>query len=185
MQANDLRRGMIIMHNGELHVVKETMHLTPGNLRAMVQAKLMNFKNGKIFQERFRSTEEVQDAFVSNRNMQYLYKDESGYVFMDSANFEQVSISADLVGDAGKFLTDNLEVRVSFHEEQAIAVVLPASVVSKVVFAPPGDKGDSVSSILKQAKVELGFEVGVPLFVKQGDKIRISTEDGSYVSKEN
>lgn len=182
--ATELRRGMIVIHKGDLYLVRDTQHVTPGNWRGMVQTHLRSLKTGKTIQERFRSTEDVEIAYIDSQKYQYLYEDASGYVFMDIESYDQLTVSKDIIGDRGKYLTDNLEVRINFYENAIIDVVFPSQIVATITFAPTGDKGDTVSNITKPATVDKGFDVQVPLFIKQGDKIRISTEDGSYLGKD-
>jgi elongation factor P len=182
--ANDMRRGMAIKFKNDIYVVKEFHHNTPGNKRGMVQTQLKSIKTGKIISERFRSTEEIDVAYVNTTVMQYLYEDATGLVFMDNESYEQVTVSKDLFGERAKFLTDNIEVRISFHEGTAIDFIMPGSVSMKITFTPPGEKGDTVSNVTKTAEVDGGFEVQVPLFIKPGDRIKIDTSTGEYVGKD-
>lgn len=183
--ANDMHRGMAIIHKGQLYIVKDFTHQKPGKGGAFLQVSLKSPNTGKIINERFRSTETIEPAFIETKQMEYLYQDGEGFVFMDQKTYEQETYSREVIGDQAKFLTDNMPVRIQLHEGNPIQVTLPSSVTTEVTFTPAGEKGDTVSNTTKPATTALGFDVQVPLFIKTGDKIKLSTETGEYMGKDN
>jgi elongation factor P len=174
--ANDLRRGMAIEYNGEICVVLDVQHRTPGNLRAFVQATLRSIRTGKSSDVRFGSTEKVETVPLISRRMEFSYKDGEDFVFTDPETFETVTLSPELVGDARLYLVENGPVTVTFVEDRAVMVELPPSVVLTVTEAPEGVRGDS-------AVVETGLTLQVPLFIKAGEKIRVDTRTGKYIER--
>ncbi|MCZ7639576.1 MAG: elongation factor P [Verrucomicrobia bacterium] len=181
--ANDLRRGMAIMHNGDVCVVLETQHRTPGNLRAFVQASLRSVRTGKSSDVRFSSTEKVEVVPLFARKMEFSYKDGEDYVFTDPENFETVTLSPEVVGDAKSYLVENTPVTVTFVEERAVEIQLPASVTLTVSDAPEGIRGDSANNVQKSVTLETGISVQVPLFIGTGEKIKIDTRTGKYMER--
>lgn len=182
-QANRIRGGAVIMFNGELCRVMSVMHLTPGNLRAMVQMKMRNIKTGVQFENRFRATEEVEVAYLEKHKMDYLYDDGARYHLMNSETYEQIEMDKDMIGDAVHYLLPNTKVEVTFHEGSPIGVELPSTVDLKVVEAEPSVKRQTASASYKKCTVETGLVVLVPPFVEAGDVIRISTETGEYLER--
>ena len=180
MQATGLRKGNAIMFRGELYIVFDFKHTTPGKGRAFVQASLRNVLSGKIIQHKFSSTETIERVILEQKACQFLYSDDQGFHFMEMESYESFIFSADQIGDAKYFLLDNMEVRFNFHGEKPITPEFPKSVTLTVTDSPPGVKGDSVSNNLKPAVCETGFKVQVPLFIKEGEKININTETGEY-----
>jgi elongation factor P len=180
MQANDLRPGMVIKHNGELYSIYKAEHRTPGNLRAFVQARMRNLRSGAISDHRFRSTDDVERAVIDETDMQYLYSDGDSYYFMNTDNYEQMHLMKDLLGDATQYLIPQLKVTVEFYEGKPMSVELPATVDLKVVETEPGLKGATVSNVTKPAKLETGLVVQVPAFITEGEKIRVNTAEGTY-----
>ncbi|MFH0800159.1 MAG: elongation factor P [Pseudomonadota bacterium] len=183
VQANRLRSGSVIMYKGDLCRVLSVTHLTPGNLRAMVQAKVRNIKSGVQFEQRFRATEDVEAAFLEKHYMEYLYDDGSRYHLMNCETYEQIEMDRDMMGDAIHYLLPNTKVEVTFYEGQPIGVELPSTVDLKVIEAEPSVKKQTASSSYKKCTVETGMVVMVPPFVEAGDKIRISTETGEYLER--
>ncbi|MBE7499848.1 MAG: elongation factor P [Verrucomicrobiales bacterium] len=181
--ANDLRRGMAIMHNGDVCVVLETQHRTPGNLRAFVQASLRSVRTGKSSDVRFSSTEKVDVVPLFARKMEFSYKDGEDYVFTDPEDFETVTLSPEVVGDAKSYLVENTPVTVTFVEERAVEIQLPASVTLTVSDAPEGIRGDSANNVQKSVLLETGISVQVPLFIGTGEKIKIDTRTGKYMER--
>lgn len=181
--ANDLRRGMAIDYNGDICVVLDVQHRTPGNLRAFVQATLRSIRTGKSSDVRFGSTERVETVPLISRKMEFSYKDGEDYVFTDPETFETVTLPPELVGDAKYYLVENGSVTVTFVEEKAVMVELPASVVLTVSEAPEGVRGDSANNVMKPAVLETGLNVQVPLFIKAGEKIRVDTRTGKYIER--
>jgi elongation factor P len=183
--ANDLRRGMAIVHNGDVTVVLETQHRTPGNLRAFVQATLRSIKTGKSSDVRFSSTERIDVIPMMTRKMEFSYKDGEDFVFSDPENFETVTLAAELVGDDKNYLVENGSVTVTFVEEKAVSLELPSSVVLKVADAPDGVRGDSANNVQKTVVLETGITVQAPLFIKTGEKIKVDTRTGKYMERAN
>ncbi len=183
MQANDLRKGSVIRYNGELYVCLDFHRGSPGNKRAFVQASFKGLKNGRTFSNKFASDEEFERANLEPRPCQYLYKDGEGYHFMDMETYDQVSVPVEKVGDFAHYLKENMEVEALYLEEEFLTLDLPASVELKVTSTVPGVKGDSVSNTTKPATLETGIEVLVPLFIKEGDTIKVDTRSGEYVSR--
>jgi elongation factor P len=181
--ANDLRRGMAIVHNGDVTVVLDMQHRTPGNLRAFVQATLRSIRTGKSSDVRFSSTEKIDVVPMMVRKMEYSYKDGDDYVFSDPENYETVTLPAELVGDAKNYLVENGIVTVTFVEDKAVSVEIPPSVVLKVTDAPEGVRGDSANNVQKAIIMETGITVQAPLFIKTGEKIKIDTRTGKYMER--
>ncbi len=174
---------MAIMHNGEVCVVLETQHRTPGNLRAFVQASLRSVRTGKSSDIRFSSTERVEVVPLFARKMEFSYKDGQDFVFTDPEDFETVTLSPEVVGDAKNFLVENTPVTVTFVEERAVQIDLPASVVLTVTDAPEGIRGDSANNVQKSVTLETGIAVQVPLFIGTGEKVKIDTRTGKYMER--
>ena len=183
MQANDLRPGMVISHNGELYSIYKAEHRTPGNLRAFVQAKMRNLRSGAISDHRFRSTDDVQRAMIDEADMQYLYSDGDSYYFMNTATYEQVHLHKEVVGDRAPYLVPDVVLKVEFYEGRPIDVALPPTVDLKILDTEPGIKGGSATNVMKPAKVETGLIVNVPPFINTGETIRVDTAEGKYLER--
>lgn len=181
--ANDLRRGMAIRYNGDVNVVLDMQHRTPGNLRAFVQATLRSLKTGKSAVVRFSSTEPIEPVQMTTRELDYSYKDQTGYHFMDPETYEDIVLVEEFVGDHAKYLVENLRVTLMEVEGKPAELELPPKVKLKVVDAPPGVRGDTASNVTKPATVENGFEVAVPLFINAGDVIEVDTRTGKYLGR--
>ena len=181
--ANDLRRGMAIIYNGEVTVVLDMQHRTPGNLRAFVQATLRSIRTGKSSDVRFSSTEKIEPVPMISKKMEFSYKDGVDYVFTDPDNYETVTLSNELVGDAKNYLVENGTVTVTFVEEKAVTVEIPPSVILTVSDAPEGVRGDSANNVQKAVTMETGITVQAPLFIKTGEKIKIDTRTGKYMER--
>src|ERR1043166_7883327 len=181
--ANDLRRGMAINHNGDVCVVLDMQHRTPGNLRAFVQATLRSIRTGKSSDIRFSSTERIEPVPMITKRMEFSYKDGEDYVFTDPENYETVTLSNELVGDAKDYLVENASVTVTFVEEKAVSIELPSSVVLTVTDAPEGIRGDSANNVQKTVILETGISVQAPLFIKTGEKIKVDTRTGKYMER--
>jgi elongation factor P len=180
--ATQMRPGMIIKHNNELHLVFSVEHRTPGNLRAFIQAKLRNVRTGAMFIERFRSPDPIDRVVVDEIKMEYLYNDGEDYYFMDD-KYEQTMLKYETLGDAVEYLIPNLNISVSFHDGKAVGIELPLVVEMTVMETEPGIKSATASSVTKPAKLETGLVVQVPPFINEGEKIRVDTADGSYMSR--
>jgi elongation factor P len=181
--ATQLRPGMIIKHNGELHAVFSVEHRTPGNLRAFIQAKLRNLRTGAMFEHRFRSPDPIEKIVVDEINMEYLYSDGDDYYFMNTENYEQTHLTRATLGDSAEYLTPNLQIKVEFYDGKAVGIELPQTVELTVVETEPGLKSATASSVTKPAKLETGLVVQVPPFINEGEKIRVDTAEGAYLSR--
>jgi len=183
ISATQLRPGMVVKWNGELFSVFKMEHRTPGNLRGFVQVKMRNFKSGTMIEHRFSSEDRVEKASLDEQEMEYLYDDGEYFYFMNTTTFEQMHLIKDLLGDATNFLVPNLKVNVEFYEGKPISVELPATVDLTVVETEPGLKSATASSVTKPAKTETGLVVHVPPFINEGEKIRVDTAEGAYLSR--
>ena len=181
--ATQMRPGMIIKHNDQLHLVFAVEHRTPGNLRAFIQAKLRNVRTNAMFEHRFRSGDAIERVIVDEVAMEFLYNDGDDYYFMDQNTYEQTALKHDTIGDAVEYLTPNLVIEVSFHDGKPVGIELPTSVEMTVVETEPGIKSATASSVTKPAKMETGLVVNVPPFINEGEKIRIDTAEGTYMSR--
>jgi elongation factor P len=181
--ANDLRKGMAIRYNGDVTVVLDVQHRTPGNLRAFVQATLRSIRTGKSSNVRFGSTETVELVDVNRRKLEYSYKDQDGYVFMDPDTYESETLRPELLQNSADYLTENLAVEVLYAEGKPVAVELPSSVSLKVVESAEGLRGDSATNVQKPAKLETGKVIQVPLFIKEGEVIKVDTRTGAYMGR--
>ncbi|MGH9475149.1 MAG: elongation factor P [Terriglobales bacterium] len=183
MSANQMRPGMVIIHNGELYSVFSITHRTPGNLRAFVQAKIRNLRTGGLIEYRFRSDDRVERATLDEVEMEYLYNDGDAFCFMNTKNYEQTHLNRDTLGDAVHYLIANLKINVEFYEGKAVSVELPQTVDLEVTETEPGLKGATVSNVTKAATLETGLVVQVPPFVETGEKIRVGTAEGTYLER--
>ena len=181
--ATQMRPGMVIKHNNDLHSVFSVEHRTPGNLRAFIQAKLRNLRTGAMFEHRFRSGDAIDKITVDEEKMEYLYQEGDSYVFMNTENYEQLHLNRDILGDAVDYLIPNLQISVEFFDGKAVGVELPQTVELLIVETEPGWKSATASSVTKPAKTETGLVVYVPPFVNEGDKIRVDTSEGAYLSR--
>jgi elongation factor P len=181
-QANDLRKGMCIRYNSNPAIVLEVQHRTPGNLRAFVQAIIRYIGTGKSADVRFGSTDKVETVEVERKELEFSYKDQGGYNFMD-ATYDAITFDESFVGEAKDYLTENLKVEVLYVEGKAASISLPSSVILTVTESAEGVKGDSANNVQKPATLETGKVITVPLFVKEGEKIKVSTETGAYMGR--
>lgn len=181
--ATQIRPGMVIKFNNELHSVFSMVHRTPGNLRGFVQAKMRNLRSGSMIEHRFSSEDKIERISLDEQEMEYLYDDGEDFHFMNTETFEQMHLNKDLLGDGVNYLIPNMKVAVEFYEGKPISVELPPSVELTVVETEPGLKGATVSNVTKPAKLETGLVVQVPPFINQGERIRVSTSEGSYLER--
>ena len=181
--ATQLRPGMVIKHNNDLHAVFSVEHRTPGNLRAFIQAKLRNLRTGAMFEHRFRSADAIDKITVDEIEMEYLYNDGDDYYFMNTENYEQTHLTRDTLGDAVDYLIPNLQIKIEFFDGKAVGVELPQTVDLTVVETEPGLKSASATNVTKPAKTETGLVVQVPPFINEGEKIRVDTSEGAYLSR--
>ena len=183
MKANDLRVGMAVTFEGKLYVCVQAKHVTPGNLRAFVQAKLRCVADGIIIEKRFRSTEELEQAFLDRREMEYLYSDNTGHILMDTQTYDQTTVSDDLIGESIKFFKPNTLLVTLICEGKVVAIELPKTAELTVTETTPMLKGATATNQMKEAVLETGLTVRVPPFINVGDIVRISTEDASYLAR--
>jgi elongation factor P len=180
ISATQLRPGMVIKFNNELYSIFKMEHRTPGNLRGFVQVKMRSLRSGTMTEHRFSSEDRVDRAALEEHEMEYLYDDGEYYYFMNTENFEQMHLTRDILGDAVDYLVPQLKVNIEFYEGKPMSVELPPTVDLTVVETEPGLKGASVSNVTKAAKLETGLVVQVPPFINEGEKVRISTAEGTY-----
>jgi len=181
--ANDLRKGMCIRYNGNPAIVLEVQHRTPGNLRAFVQAIIRYIGTGKSADVRFGSTDKVETVDVERKTLEFSYKDNSEYHFMDPETFETISFDAAFVGDTKDYLHENLKTEVLYVQGKPANIELPSSVILTVTESAEGVRGDSANNVQKPATLETGKVVTVPLFIKEGEKVKISTTTGDYMGR--
>ena len=183
MKATEIRKGHIIKVGGELFRVMTAQHKTPGNLRGMVQTKLRNLRNGSNNELRFSSVDDVERVALDTKQMQYLYHDAHGYHFMDTETYDQVALADDVLGDTMSYIKPESTIEMASCDGVSVGIELPAAVDLRVVETAPGIKGATASAQRKAATLETGLVVQVPSFIEEGEMIRISTEDGSYLER--
>lgn len=181
--TNDIKNGAVLNLDGQLWSVIEFQHVKPGKGGAFVRTKLRNVRSLKVVDKTFNAGTKIDFATVDRRDYQFLYNDGTDFVFMDNDTYEQLPISAEVVGDGAKYLLENGTATISMHEGEALQVELPASVVLEITYTEPGLQGDRSSAGTKPATVETGAEIQVPLFVEQGTKVKVDTRDGSYLGR--
>jgi elongation factor P len=183
IQATRLRKGMLIKLGNDLFRILDLHHLTPGNKRAHIQARLRNIRTTTLADQKFRAEEDVERATLDEREMQYLYNDGDLYYFMDTSTFEQIHISQEALGDSRNYLIPDAVIRVEFYDTEPVGIELPQTVDLQVKETVPGIKGATASAQVKPATLETGLVVQVPPFVNEGDRIRVNTETGEYQSR--
>jgi elongation factor P len=181
--TSDFRPGLVIKYNNELWTIIEFQHVNPGNWRAFVRTKLKNLKSGKVIENRFRAGESIDTIRIERKEFQFLYRDGTGYVFMDKQNYEQLSVSGEQLGEGAKFLKDGESVDILFNGIDITGIELPITVELKVTETVPGVRGDSANAGTKPATVETGATVNVPLFLNEGDVVKIDTRTGEYIER--
>lgn len=174
---------MAINYNGDIAVVLDSQHRTPGNLRAFVQATIRSIRTGKSSDVRFSSTEKIEVVPMTTRRMEFSYKDGEDYVFSDPETYETTTLAPEIVGDARSYLVENAPVTITFVEDKAVQIELPSSVVLTVKDAPEGVRGDSANNVQKTVTMETGITVQAPLFIRTGEKIKIDTRTGKYLER--
>ncbi|MEO6712785.1 MAG: elongation factor P [Mycobacteriales bacterium] len=181
--TNDLKNGITLDLEGQLWTVVEFQHVKPGKGGAFVRTTLKNVRTGKVVDKTFNAGVKVDVATVDKREMQYLYKDSGDYVFMDSSTYDQIHVPATAVGDASNYLLENMSAIVQIHDNVPLSVELPASVELTIAHTDPGLQGDRSTGGTKPAELETGATVQVPLFVVTGEKIKVDTRTGAYLSR--
>jgi elongation factor P len=183
MKSNDLRPGMALNNDGQLFIVRKTEHVKPGKGPAYVQVKLKSVTTGAVSEKRLRAGEEVNQVNLDRRDMEYLYADATGHVFMDQESFDQTTIPGDLIEDQMVYIKPNTVISVQMFEGKPVSVELPAAVDLLVTETAPQVKGATATNQLKEAELETGLKTRVPPFIENGEMIRVNTEDGSYISR--
>lgn len=181
--SNDLKNGMVLNIDGQLWSVIEFQHVKPGKGPAFVRTKLRNVLSGKVVDKTFNAGVKVETANVDRREMQYLYNDGSGYVFMDTSSYDQITLSNDVVGDVSNYLLENQMATVALHEGEPLYVELPASVVLEITYPEPGLQGDRSTGGTKPATLETGFQIQVPLFIENNTRVKVDTRTGEYLGR--
>ena len=183
--TNDLKNGMVLKLDGQLWQVLWFQHHKPGKGGAVVRTKIRNIGSGKTVDKTFNADVKVEIANVDKRTMQYLYNDGSDFILMDSDTYDQISVRPETVGDAARFMLENQDAIVARHDGSVLFIELPASVVLEIQYTEPGLQGDRSTGGTKPATLETGAEIGVPLFLNTGDKVKVDTRDGSYLGRVN
>jgi len=183
VSTSEFRNGLVIRFEGELYTMVEFQHVKPGKGGAFVRTRLKNVKTGRVLDRTFRSGEKVEDIRLEKRSAQFLYKGDGEFIFMDTTTYDQISVSDKVVGGAAKFIKEGMEVEILFHGKEPIGVDVPIFVELKVVKADPGVKGDTASGGSKPATLETGAVIQVPLFLEEGEIVKVDTRTGSYVER--
>ncbi len=179
----DFRSGMTIRMDGDLWEIIEFQHVNPGNWRAFVRAKLKSLKSGKVIETRFRAGEAVDQVRIETKEFQYLYHDGSSFVFMDKETYDQINVEEKFLGKSAEFLKESETVEIAFNGTDIVSVEVPITVELRIVETVPGVRGDTATGAQKPAKVETGATVNVPLFLNEGDVIRVDTRSGGYIER--
>jgi len=183
LSINDIKSGLTMLVEGDVYLVLDCQHIKPGKGAAFARAKMRNMKNGNVQERTFRGDEKIEEAYVDERKLQYLYSSGDMYHFMDQENFEEIAISSDILADKVKFLKDNLDVVAAYYKDDVLTVHLPNFVEYTITHTEPGIKGDTAKSGTKPATIESGAVIQVPLFVEENDRIKIDTRTGGYVER--
>ena len=181
--SNDLKNGMVLNIEGQLWSVIEFQHVKPGKGPAFVRSKLRNVLSGKVVDKTFNAGVKVETANVDRRDMQYLYNDGSGFVFMDTTNYDQITVSAETIGDAANFMLENQMATVALHEGNPLYIELPPSVVLEITYTEPGLQGDRSTGGTKPATLETGYQIQVPLFIENNTRVKVDTRTGDYLGR--
>ncbi|MGO3153545.1 MAG: elongation factor P [Galactobacter sp.] len=181
--SNDIKNGTVLKIDGQLWSIIEFQHVKPGKGGAFVRTKMRNVLSGKVVDKTYNAGAKIETATVDRRDYQYLYQDGDDYVFMDMADYDQLTVAAATVGDAAKFMLENQEVTIAINEGTPLYVEMPASVVLEITYTEPGLQGDRSSAGTKPATLETGAEIQVPLFVEQGTRVKVDTREGTYLGR--
>lgn len=183
ISVNEIKNGMTVIVEGNLYIVSWFQHVKPGKGGAFVKTKLKNLKTGAVLDRTFRSGETIEQAFLEEKEMEYIYRDAENFWFMDTSTYEQIPLSGEIIGDGAKFLKENTKVNVVYYGGKIVGVEMPTFVDLKVVETEPGFKGDTVSGGYKPATLESRAIVQVPLFIKVGDVLKVDTRTGEYIQR--
>lgn len=183
ISSNDFRNGIAIEYEGGLFTIVDFQHVKPGKGSAFVRTKLKNIRTGYVVEKTFRAGEKVKQAYLDKRQMQFLYKQDTDFVFMDNKTFDQITLSAEQIGEDKQWLKEGTNIYVLFYQNEAIGVEIPNFVELKVIHTEPGFKGDTASAGNKPATLETGTIVQVPLFINTGDILQVDTRTSSYLKR--
>jgi elongation factor P len=184
--TSDIKKGAVIKHNGDLYVVVEFQHVNPGKGAAFVRTRMKSLGSGKVIEITYKTAETVEIVSVQFQTMQYLYKSNDAYSFMNMSSFEQVDMDGDLLGDEAKYLKEGLEVIMGIYENRPVSIQLPKKIKYKVAEAPPAVKGDSAAgNVTKEIVLDNGLHLQAPIFIKEGEEINVNTETGNYSERAN
>ena len=183
VNANDIKNGMTILFEDNIYVVLEFSHVKPGKGAAFLKAKLKNLRTGSIVEKTFNSSIKLERAMIQKVDMQYLYGSGDSYNFMNMETYEQIEIPASHLGDDAKFLKENLNVNITFYEGEVLGIILPDKIEYKIIKTEPAVKGNTTNNATKEATIETGLIIKVPLFIEEGENVLVSTSDGKYVSR--
>jgi elongation factor P len=183
IQATRLRKGMLVKFGNDLFRVLDLQHVTPGNLRGFVRARFRNIRSGSLSDQKLRSEDSIERAVLDEREMQFMYKDGDSYHFMDTETYDQLHIDSEVLGDAASYLVPEATIRVEFYGSEPVGIELPLTVDLKVTDTVPGIKGATASAQVKPATLETGLVVQVPLFVEEGDRLKVDTRSGDYIER--
>lgn len=185
LSINEIKNGLTILVEGDVYMVIDFQHVKPGKGAAFVRTKLRNLKNNNVLERTFRGDEKIEEAFIEERKLQFLYSSGELYHFMDQENYEEIAIAKEILGEKVKFLKDNLDVAAYYYKDAIVSVNLPNFIEFKIVHSEPGIKGDTAKSGTKPANIDTGAVVQVPLFIDTGDIIKVDTRTGAYVERVN
>ncbi len=183
ININDIKNGMTVIIDGNLCLIQEFQHVKPGKGPAFVRIKLKNLRTGSTVEQTFNTNIKIERAHVDKKMMQYLYNNGSNYVFMDTNTYEQIEIPENILEDEKKFLKENLEIQINFYNGEIIGIELPEKIEFEVIETTDATKGNTTNNAMKDATIETGYTIKVPLFISQGEKIIVSTKDGKYSSR--
>jgi elongation factor P len=183
--TNDIKNGTVLKLEGQLWNIIEFQHVKPGKGGAFVRTKMRNVLSGKVVDKTFNAGLKIETATVDRGDYEYLYQDGEDFVFMDTQNYDQITVPAETVGDATNFMLENIKVTIAMHEGAPLYIELPASVVLEITYTEPGLQGDRSSAGTKPATLQTGYEIQVPLFVENNTRVKVDTRDGSYLGRVN
>jgi elongation factor P len=181
--SNDLKNGMVLNVDGQLWAVIEFQHVKPGKGPAFVRTKMRHVLSGKVVEKTFNAGVKVETATVDRRDMQYLYNDGTGFVFMDNTTYDQITIPSEVVGDSSNYMLENQQATVALHEGAPLYIELPPSVVLEITYTEPGLQGDRSTGGTKPATLETGFQIQVPLFIENNTRVKVDTRTGDYLGR--
>jgi len=181
--TSDIRNGFTFLLNNEIFKIVEFLHVKPGKGAAFVRTKIKGIKSGKVIDKTFRAGEKMEAVRLDAKKMQYLYSDESTYYFMDTETYDQIPLSRELLSDVNNYLKESMEIKILFHGDEPVEVEIPPFITAEIVETDPGVKGDTAQGGTKPAKLETGLTVHVPLFVQQGEFVKVDTRSGEYVER--